>query len=164
VAATKWWESHPALPNLRDVDGLDALLSELEAAGDALVVLDVYGTWCGACRAVFPKFVKLAEQHSDVVFLKMAFDDNKAVARALGVKALPAFLCFRGDDGKLDCFTAGPSKAGVLAAAIERHNSPRCQLGAPAGVPELAALAAERRAAAEVALAGASNTGAAGVA
>lgn len=153
AAATKWWEAHPDLPNLRAVEGLDDLLSQLAGAGDALVILDVYGSWCGACRAVFPKYVRLAEQHADVLFLKMSFDENKAVARALGVKALPAFIAFRGADGRLETFTAGPSKAGVLAAAIERHNTPRCQLGGPAVSPELTALAAERRAAAEAALA-----------
>ena len=87
VTATKWWDAHPALPNLRTVEGLDTLLGELQAAGDALVIVDVYGTWCGACRAVFPKFVKLAEAHPDVVFLKLPFDENKAIAKALGAGA-----------------------------------------------------------------------------
>ena len=160
VSAPKWWDSHPDLPNLRTIEGgLDALLTELKEAGDALVIIDVYGTWCGACKAVFPKFVQQAGAHPDVVFLKLPFDENKAVAKALGVKALPAFICLRGADGKLETFTAGPSKAGVLAAAIERHNSPRCQLGGPAGSPELNALASERRTAAEAALAGAAGAG-----
>lgn len=44
--ATKWWDNHPDLPNLRTVEGgLDSLLAELAAAGDRLVVIDVYGTW-----------------------------------------------------------------------------------------------------------------------
>lgn len=76
-----------------------------------------------------------------------------------GVRALPAFCAFRGSDGHLESFTAGPSKAGVLAAAVERHNSPRCQLGGPAGSPALTALAAQRRAGAEAALAAASGAG-----
>ena len=161
IASTKWWDSHPSLPNLRSIDGgLDNLLNELRDAGDALVIVDVYGSWCGACRAVFPKFTKLAEAHPDVVFLKLPFDENKAVAKALGVRALPAFIAFRGADGKLETFTAGPSKAGVLAAAIERHNSPRCQLGKATGSPELLALAAQRRAEAEAALSGATPSGA----
>ncbi|PWA39536.1 thioredoxin F-type 1 [Artemisia annua] len=47
----------------------------VEAAGDKTVVLDMYTQWCGPCKVIAPKFKQLAEEHLDVVFLKL--DCNK---------------------------------------------------------------------------------------
>ena len=100
---------------------------------------------CRACRGVFPKVVAAAAANPDALFVKLEFEQNKDVCRALGVKALPSFLFYRGADGKLETLVAGPSKAALLADAIERHSSPRCALSEGVrGAPELAALKAQR--------------------
>ena len=148
-AAPKWWDAHEELPNLVSATSLDELLGLLAGAGDKLVVVDFFATWCRACRGVFPKVVAMASTNPCVLFIKCDFDANKDVARAMGVKALPTFQLFRGPEGRLDSFTAGPSKAGVLLAAVERHSGERCVLGveggvAAAGAPELAAMRAAR--------------------
>ena len=60
--------------------------------------------------------------------MKLDFDANKQLAKALGVRALPSFALFRGADGKLDLFSAGPARAALLREKVERYGAPRCVL------------------------------------
>ena len=55
-------------------------------ARDRLVVIDFYANWCGACKALYPKLCKLSEENPDMVLLKVNFDENKQLCKALGVK------------------------------------------------------------------------------
>lgn len=64
----------------------------VEAAGNKLVVLDMYTQWCGPCKIILPKLVALSEKYTDVVFLKLDCNQhNKALAKELGVKVVPTF-------------------------------------------------------------------------
>lgn len=65
--------------------------------------------------------------------VKLDFDANKQLAKALGVRALPSFALFRGADGKLDLFTAGPARASLLREKVERYGAPRCVLSGEIG-------------------------------
>ncbi|KAG2712917.1 hypothetical protein I3760_04G148000 [Carya illinoinensis] len=49
----KWWEKNA--PNMVDIHSTQELLSALSQAGDRLVIVEFYGTWCASCRALFPK-------------------------------------------------------------------------------------------------------------
>lgn len=56
VAATeqpKWWEKNA--PNMIDIHSTQEFLMALSEAGDRLVIVEFYGTWCASCRALFPK-------------------------------------------------------------------------------------------------------------
>lgn len=50
----KWWEKN-AGPNMIDIHSTEEFLSALKDAGDRLVVVEFYGTWCASCRALFPR-------------------------------------------------------------------------------------------------------------
>lgn len=50
----KWWERN-AGPNMVDIHSTQEFLDALSQAGDGLVIVEFYGTWCGSCRALFPK-------------------------------------------------------------------------------------------------------------
>ena len=50
----KWWEKN-AGPNMIDIHSTQEFLSALSEAGDRLVIVEFYGTWCASCRALFPK-------------------------------------------------------------------------------------------------------------
>lgn len=52
----KWWERY-AGPNMIDIHSTQELLNALSEAGDRLVLVEFYGTWCASCRALFPKVV-----------------------------------------------------------------------------------------------------------
>ena len=52
----KWWEKN-AGPNMIDIHSTQEFLSCLSQAGDRLVIVEFYGTWCASCRALFPKVI-----------------------------------------------------------------------------------------------------------
>uniref|UniRef100_A0A7N0U6V2 Thioredoxin domain-containing protein n=1 Tax=Kalanchoe fedtschenkoi TaxID=63787 RepID=A0A7N0U6V2_KALFE len=70
----------------------DSFWPIVEAAGDKLVVLDMYTQWCGPCKVMAPRFQELSEKYLDVVFLKLDCNqDNKPLAKELGIRVVPTF-------------------------------------------------------------------------
>lgn len=65
---------------------------EISAAGNKLIVVDFYADWCGPCRMIAPKMVELAQEHCDVVFLKVNVDDNGDLSKEYGVSGIPHFV------------------------------------------------------------------------
>lgn len=49
-----WWEKN-AGPNMVDIHSTEEFVGALSQAGERLVIVDFYGTWCASCRALFPK-------------------------------------------------------------------------------------------------------------
>ncbi|KAJ1261607.1 hypothetical protein BS78_09G043300 [Paspalum vaginatum] len=93
----------------------------VEAAGDKLVVLDMYTEWCGPCKVMAPKFQEMSEKDLDVVFLKLDCNqDNKPLAKELGIKVVPTFKILKG--GKVVKEVTG-AKIDELAHAIETVKS-----------------------------------------
>ncbi|AQK95151.1 Thioredoxin F, chloroplastic [Zea mays] len=92
----------------------------VEAAGDKVVVLDMYTEWCGPCKVMAPKFQEMSEKNLDVVFLKLDCNqDNKPLAKELGIKVVPTFKILKG--GKVVKEVTG-AKIDELAEAIEIAN------------------------------------------
>jgi thiol-disulfide isomerase/thioredoxin len=54
----KWWEKNA--PNMVDIHSTQEFLGALGHAGDRLVIVEFYGTWCASCRALFPKVTPVA--------------------------------------------------------------------------------------------------------
>lgn len=135
----KWWEKN-AGPNMIDIHSTEEFLNALSLAGDKLVIVEFYGTWCGSCRALFPKLCKTVEEHPDIVFLKVNFDENKPMCKRLNVRVLPYFHFYRGADGLLESFSCSLAKFHKLKDAIATHNTPRCSIGRPVGVGDLVLL------------------------
>ncbi|KAJ6816046.1 thioredoxin-like 2, chloroplastic isoform X1 [Iris pallida] len=132
----KWWEKN-AGPNMVDIHSTEDLLRELSRAGDKLVIVEFYGTWCGSCRALFPKLCKTAEENHDILFLKVNFDENKPMCKRLNVRVLPFFHFYRGADGLLDSFSCSLAKFQKIKDAIATHNTERCSIGPAVGVGDL---------------------------
>ena len=68
----KWWEKNA--PNMIDIHSTQEFLNALSQAGDRLVIVEFYGTWCASCRALYPKVRLLPESplpnvHSNIGFL-----------------------------------------------------------------------------------------------
>ncbi|KAJ4959223.1 hypothetical protein NE237_026334 [Protea cynaroides] len=132
----KWWEKN-AGPNMIDVHSTEEFLRALSEAGEKLVIVEFYGTWCASCRALFPKLCKIAEEHRDILFLKVNFDENKPMCKSLNVKVLPYFHFYRGADGKLESFSCSLAKFQKIKDAIATHNTDRCSIGPPKGIEDL---------------------------
>ncbi|KAA8523239.1 hypothetical protein F0562_009662 [Nyssa sinensis] len=132
----KWWEKN-AGPNMIDIHSTQEYLSALSQAGDRLVIVEFYGTWCASCRALFPKLCKTAAEHPEILFMKVNFDENKPMCKNLNVKVLPYFHFYRGANGQLETFSCSLAKFQKIKDAIEMHNTDRCSMGPPKGVGDL---------------------------
>ena len=57
-------------------------------------VIDVFGTWCGPCRAYKPTFEKVSkmDEFSDVEFEELDVDENEELVEKYGVRGVPATL------------------------------------------------------------------------
>ncbi|KAK1175786.1 thioredoxin-like [Acipenser oxyrinchus oxyrinchus] len=84
----------------------------LKDAGSMLVIVDFTATWCGPCKMISPVFEKLAEEHKDVVFLKVDVDDAQDVAEMCKVNSMPTFQFFKNGQ-KVDDFS-GANKDKLL--------------------------------------------------
>ncbi|WAR29944.1 TXNL1-like protein [Mya arenaria] len=75
---------------------------ELTNAGNKLVVVDYYATWCGPCNRIAPLFVQLSAKYPKAVFLKVDVDQCQGTAQAQGVSAMPTFIFYK---NKMDLST-----------------------------------------------------------
>ncbi|CAH2072614.1 unnamed protein product [Thlaspi arvense] len=93
----------------------------VKAAGEKIVVLDMYTQWCGPCKVMAPKYKELSEKYQDMVFLKLdCNEENKPVAMELGIRAVPTFKILK--DNKVIKEVTG-AKFEDLVAAIEAARS-----------------------------------------
>lgn len=132
----KWWEKN-AGPNMIDIHSMQEFLSALSQAGDKLVIVEFYGTWCASCRALFPKLCKTAQDYPNIIFLKVNFDENKSMCKSLNVKMLPCFHFYRGSDGLLESFSCSLAKFQKIKDAITKYDIGHSSNGQPKGVGDL---------------------------
>ncbi|XWS70005.1 hypothetical protein CRYUN_Cryun03dG0012000 [Craigia yunnanensis] len=132
----KWWEKN-AGPNMIDIHSTQEFLSALSEAGERLVIVEFYGTWCASCRALFPKLCRISQEHPEILFLKVNFDENKPMCKSLNVKVLPYFHFYRGAHGQLESFSCSLAKFQKIKDAIEMHSQPHCNFGPSKGVGDL---------------------------
>lgn len=129
----KWWEKDGG-PNFHDLHSTQEFVDALASAGEKLVVVEFYASWCGSCRALYPKLCKLAAEHLDVEFMKVNFEENKPMCKSLNIKVLPYFHFYRGAEGKVDAFSCSLAKLQKLRDALALHNTDRCSIGPTVGV------------------------------
>jgi thioredoxin 1 len=78
------------------------------------VVIDFWAEWCEPCKAMQPKFDKLAETHDRIAFASLNIDSFPDTADAFGVRSIPTFLCFK--DGQVVDTVLGASPAALTKA------------------------------------------------
>eukprot|EP00271_Cylindrocystis_brebissonii_P012099 TRINITY_DN30189_c0_g1_i1.p1 TRINITY_DN30189_c0_g1~~TRINITY_DN30189_c0_g1_i1.p1 ORF type:complete len:198 (-),score=35.65 TRINITY_DN30189_c0_g1_i1:700-1293(-) len=88
-------EAPAAAGKVKEVD-INTFYPALRAAGEKLVVVDLYTQWCGPCKLLAPKIDALVNEYPDVVFVKMDCNqENKALAKELGIKVVPTFKLYK---------------------------------------------------------------------
>ncbi|KAK0090587.1 hypothetical protein PV325_010553 [Microctonus aethiopoides] len=100
------------------IEGMNDLKKRLEDAGDALVVIDFFATWCGPCKIIAPQFEELSKKHSSVIFLKVDVDENDEISATYEVSSMPTFVFIK--KGEVVHQFAGAS-ANKLIEAIEKY-------------------------------------------
>ena len=68
------------------------LETQLKEAGDKLVVIDFFATWCGPCKMISPVLEEMEAQMSNVKFLKVDVDEAEDVAVHYQISAMPTFI------------------------------------------------------------------------
>ncbi|XP_051174579.1 thioredoxin-2-like [Leptopilina boulardi] len=94
------------------------LEEQLTAAGDKLVVIDFYATWCGPCKVIAPKIDEYSEEFPDVIFVKVDVDECDDIAVKYNVNSMPTFLFIK-NNTMLE--TVVGANAGKIKTTIEKH-------------------------------------------
>ena len=79
--------------------------------GTLPLVVDLWATWCGPCKAIAPMIAELAQEYEGKIAVgKCDVEENDDIAMEFGVRNIPTILFFKG--GKLvDKFVGAASKS-----------------------------------------------------
>jgi thioredoxin reductase (NADPH) len=64
-------------------------------AGNDIVLVDFWASWCGPCRAFAPTFTKASEANPDIVFGKVDTEAQEQLAAAAEIRAIPTLMAFK---------------------------------------------------------------------
>ncbi|XP_058815830.1 thioredoxin-2 [Topomyia yanbarensis] len=93
--------------------------TRVEAAGDKLVVVDFFATWCGPCKVIAPKLEELQNKYADkIVVVKVDVDECEDLAAKYEISSMPTFL-FMKNNTVLDTFSG--ANAEKLEQYIRKH-------------------------------------------
>jgi len=79
--------------------------SQLTLAGDKVVIVDFFATWCWPCKMIAPKLEELAvEQSASLVVLKVDVDECQELAEEYSISSMPTFIFIK-NGKKVDEFS-----------------------------------------------------------
>jgi thioredoxin-like negative regulator of GroEL len=130
-----WWEG--AMPqNMMQVTSMEELTTMLDLHQQAgkLVIVNFWAPWCQACKSMYPKLKQIAEQHLDVMYIKVNTGEEPllSIAQSHGVNRLPYFKFYTAG-ACVNEFSLNLMKVGQLRAAIS--NSKKLLLEQAQGSP-----------------------------
>jgi thioredoxin 1 len=100
------------------VSSKDDFESRLASAGDKLVIVDFFATWCGPCKVIAPRLEALEKETPNVVFLKVDVDECEDVAMEHKISCMPTFLFFK-NGKKIDDFSG--ANYDKLVEVMKKH-------------------------------------------
>lgn len=96
----------------------DATFQAEVEASTVPVVVDIWATWCGPCKAIAPIIDQLADEYAGrVKFVKIDADQNPEAVTAAGVTSIPTLGFYR--DGTRQDVLIGAHPKPVIATKIE---------------------------------------------
>ncbi|KAK1266071.1 hypothetical protein QJS04_geneDACA000570 [Acorus gramineus] len=131
----RWWEKI-SKPNMVEVNSAQELVDSLSNAGDRLVIVDFYSPGCGGCKALHPKVCQFAESNPNALFLKVNYEEQKAMCQSLNIHVLPFFRFYRGAQGRVCSFSCTNATIKKFKDALAKHGTEQSGLGPAKGLEE----------------------------
>ena len=88
----------------------------LAKAGDKAVIIDFTATWCGPCQMIGPKFAAMAEEFTNVIFIKVDVDECEDTAQNCDIKAMPTFQVYKNSQKVEEMVGANEAKLREMCA------------------------------------------------
>lgn len=88
-------------------------------AGDQLVVIDFWATWCGPCQRLTPIIEQLAEEYEGrAVIGKYNVDEGEDIVADYGIRNIPVILFLK--DGEVVHKMVGAATKDAIKEQIEK--------------------------------------------
>ncbi|XP_065173155.1 thioredoxin-2 isoform X2 [Atheta coriaria] len=100
--------------HIKDKEDFD---DKLASAGDKLVVVDFFATWCGPCKMIAPKLEEMATTNPNIIVLKVDVDECEDLAQDYNIASMPTFLFIKAKE-VVDQFSG--ANVDKLTAAIQK--------------------------------------------
>ncbi|HEX6236811.1 MAG TPA: thioredoxin [Acidimicrobiales bacterium] len=91
---------------------------EETVAGNDIVLVDWWASWCGPCHMFAPVFEAAAETNDDITFAKVDVEAERELAGTAGIMSIPTLMVFR--EGVLVFSQPGALPAPVLDDLIRQ--------------------------------------------
>ncbi|KAI8930247.1 thioredoxin [Entophlyctis helioformis] len=78
-------------------------------AGNKVVIVDFFATWCGPCKVISPKFHQFSKEY-DAFFIQVDVDEVPDVAQKCNIRAMPTFQIFENGTMTKEVVGADPRK------------------------------------------------------
>lgn len=86
-----------SIHQIDSIDTLNSFIDECEK-NDKFLVIKASADWCGPCKAVQPKYIKMAQKYTNAVFMMFDVEEQQNVAEQFSISAMPTFIVVKGRD------------------------------------------------------------------